>query len=127
MIEFEAGKPFALRSLRIKTGQIKELMKKLVLTIIHFPSVSILWAASSIDSALIFSELKKDEDDPNIHDAAGINSDQDGVESKYNTKQVDMVLSLPGVNSGNVYRLLDNYHNLTDLSNATGMTHIQVV
>ena len=27
LIEFEAGKPFALRALRIKTGQIKELMK----------------------------------------------------------------------------------------------------
>ena len=54
LIEFEAGKPFALKALWVKTSQIRELMQKLVLTIIHFPSVCILWSPSSV----MFGELK---------------------------------------------------------------------
>ena len=58
LIEFEAGKPFALKALRVKTSQIRELMQKLVLTVIHFPSVRILWSPSSTDTAVMFGELK---------------------------------------------------------------------
>ena len=59
LIEFEPGKPFALKALRVKTWQIRELMQKLVLTIIHFPSVRILWSPSSTDTAVMFGELKQ--------------------------------------------------------------------
>ena len=69
LIEFEEGKPFALRGIHVKTYQIKELMEKLMLTILHFPKVKILWSPSPLDTALIFSNLKENSDDPLIEDA----------------------------------------------------------
>ena len=44
LIEFEEGKPFALRGIHVKTYQIKDLMEKLMLTILHFPKTRILWS-----------------------------------------------------------------------------------
>ena len=69
LIEFEEGKPFALRGIHVKTYQIKELMEKLMLTILHFPKVRLLWSPSPLDTALMFSALKENSDDPLIEDA----------------------------------------------------------
>ena len=74
LIEFEAGKPFALKALRVKTYQIKELMQKLVLTILHFPTVRILWSATSTDTAVMFGQLKDDQDEPVLSEAQAINA-----------------------------------------------------
>ena len=74
LIEFEAGKPFALKALRVKTDQIRLLMQKLVVTILHFPSVRILWAPSSTDTAIMFGELKNYDDSgqPDLEEAQAL-------------------------------------------------------
>ena len=69
LIEFEEGKPFALRGIHVKTYQIRELMEKLMLYILHFPKVGIIWSATPLDTALTFAALKEFSDDPSIEEA----------------------------------------------------------
>lgn len=119
LIEFEEGKPFALRGLHVKTYQIKELMEKLMLTILHFPKVAIIWSPTPLDTALIFSSLKENWDDPSIRDALEHEAGSTDLQKQYNSQQVDLLLTLPGIDTKNVHRLLNNFNNFAEICTKT--------
>ena len=75
-----------MKALRVKTYQIKELMQKLVLTILHFPTVRILWSATSTDTAVMFGQLKDDQDEPVLSEAQAINAGNSPITPKLASK-----------------------------------------
>ncbi|KAG2226446.1 hypothetical protein INT45_000614 [Circinella minor] len=118
LIEFDENKSFSLQSLSDmkSTVQLSDLSSKLVLVTLTFPKVKIIWSSSPHETAAIFDDLKKAEEEPEVDKAVLVGAEStDDVNSSYNMTPQDILRSLPGVTSKNYKLLMNDVKNLQEL------------
>jgi DNA excision repair protein ERCC-4 len=133
LIEFDAGKSFTLEpfadlslsgsssfaSLNPLTSS--DLQSKLVLLTLAFPRLKIIWSSSPYQTAEIFEELKKQQEEPDPMKAVQLGL-EDGEEAEGRTwSQVpqDMLRAVPGVNGKVMAALMLVVGSVQELSNMT--------
>ncbi|KAI8149173.1 hypothetical protein BJV82DRAFT_209509 [Fennellomyces sp. T-0311] len=118
LIEFDENKSFSLQSLSDMKSNVtmSDLSSKLVLLTLTFPKVKVIWSSSPHETAAVFDELKKTEEEPDVEKAALIGAEStDDVNNAYNMTPQDILRSLPGVTSKNYKVLMNAVDNLQEL------------
>jgi DNA excision repair protein ERCC-4 len=127
LIEFEAQKAFMLDPFAdiSSTGSGPsqaglDLQSKLVLLCISFPKLRIIWSSSPYQTAEIFEELKKQQDEPDPLKAVqiGLENGEDPETRTFNQTPQDMLRAVPGVTNKNISRLIIGFDNVQDVANA---------
>ncbi len=127
LIEFDARKAFTLEpfadfntSLGAASVVGSDLQSKLVLLCLAFPKLRIIWSSSPYQTAEIFEELKKQQDEPDPIKAVQIGLDfGDDTESRtFNQTPQDMLRAVPGVTAKALARLIMEYESVQDVANA---------
>jgi DNA excision repair protein ERCC-4 len=130
LIEFDQNKsftlePFADFSAQSNTAGLAaspDLQGKLVMLTLAFPRLRIIWSSSPYQTAEIFNELKKQQDEPDPLKAVqlGLDPDMQGGDSEmrsFNQTSQDMLRALPGVNESIVMTLMLRTENVEELAN----------
>ena len=136
LIEFDHNKsftldPFAdltsLSTLKMPDSETKDLQSKLVLLTLAFPRLKIIWSSSPFQTAEIFEELKKQQEEPDPLRAVqiGLNlNNEDGAglvlnpeERTFNTAPQDLLRTIPGVTGKNAYRVYLECRNVMEVAN----------
>jgi len=119
LIEFDSNKPFALQGKYYMSRDVQssDLVARLQLLTLHFPKLRILWSPSPHATAEIVEELKKGREEPDATKAAtlGVDIIDDYNVDRFNAQVKDFVSKLPGINSKNIFALLNKAENLLDL------------
>lgn len=129
LIEFDETKSFHFKGrywgVQSKTGSFgpkkdysQDLVERLILLTIHHPNLKIVWSPSTHFTAELFEYLKIDRDQPDAKKIASISSQElppETFEDKYDIQVREFLLKLPGVNSSNVYALMNKVPTLADL------------
>lgn len=127
LIEFDAQKaftlePFADLSTSLGTASMvgSDLQSKLVLLCLAFPKLRIIWSSSPYQTAEIFEELKKSQDEPDPIKAVQIGlEDGDDPETRtFNQVPQDMLRAVPGVSAKALGQLVLRYENVSAVANA---------
>ncbi|KAF2160127.1 hypothetical protein M409DRAFT_29423 [Zasmidium cellare ATCC 36951] len=128
LIEFDAQKAFTLEpfvdysssSLAASSAVGSDLQSKLVLLTLAFPKLRIIWSSSPYQTASIFEELKKSQDEPDPIKAVqiGLESGEDPETRTFNQTPQDMLRCVPGVNGKVLNRLILEYESVVDVANA---------
>lgn len=97
-----------------------DLNSRLVLLLLHFPALKIIWSSSPHETMHIFRDLKRGHGDPAISafsSAASAEGEQQAVStlSNANSAAREMILRMPGVNTGNVHRLMQAASSMREL------------
>ncbi|KAK1930615.1 DNA repair endonuclease XPF [Phytophthora citrophthora] len=132
LIEFTQGKAFSLQDVSELGSEINatNIVSKLTLLILHFPSLRILWSRSPHATVDLFKIVKKYQDEPDMEAAAALgnglptddsaaqtNSGEGGLASNYyNTSSIDVLKKLPGINEHNFRKVISSVQNLAELS-----------
>ena len=128
LIEFDAQKAFtlepfadlsaALGSASMIGGQ--DLQSKLVMLTLAFPKLRIIWSSSPYQTAEIFAELKKSQDEPDPIRAVQIGLDEGDDPETRTFSQVpqDMLRCVPGVSAKGLGQLVLRYENVQAVANA---------
>lgn len=147
LIEFTQGKAFSLQdSSEIGTEiTATNIISKLTLLVLHFPSLRIMWSRSPHATVDLFKVIKKHQDEPDMEAAAalgngnvsssagtetagggpdttttttvvGTNPEEGLAASYYNTSSMDVLKKLPGINDHNFRKVLAKVTNLAELS-----------
>ncbi|KAI9923079.1 hypothetical protein PsorP6_000256 [Peronosclerospora sorghi] len=132
LIEFSQGKAFSLQDESELTPEINatNIVSKLTLLILHFPSLRILWSRSPHATVDLFKIVKKYQDEPDMDTAAalgnGLLRDDSAAQTKnregelgskyYNTNSIDVLKKLPGVTEHNSRKIAASVENLVELS-----------
>ncbi|KAL4110827.1 hypothetical protein PRIC1_002512 [Phytophthora ramorum] len=132
LIEFTQGKAFSLQDVSELGPEINgtNIVSKLTLLILHFPSLRILWSRSPHATVDLFKIIKKYQDEPDMEAAAALgnglpmddsaaqaNRGEGGLASSYyNTSSIDVLKKLPGINEHNFRKVLASVKNLAELS-----------
>ncbi|XP_045109312.1 DNA repair endonuclease XPF-like isoform X3 [Portunus trituberculatus] len=95
----------------------KDIAAKLQLLTIHFPHLKLLWCPSPYASAEIFQMLKADREEPAVSQAEAVTAETnpDVISERYNPQVKDFVSKLPGINTKNMYSLLNKIVSLSEL------------
>lgn len=127
LIEFDAQKAFTLEpfadyssSALASTAVGSDLQSKLVLLTLAFPKLRVIWSSSPYQTASIFEELKKSQDEPDPIKAVqlGLDAGEDPETRTFNQTPQDMLRSVPGVNGKVLSRLVLEYESVIDVANA---------
>lgn len=97
-----------------------DLIDKLILLTIHHPNLRIVWSPSTHFTAELFEYLKSERDQPDPVKIAAISAQElpaESFEDQYDIQVKDFLLKLPGVNTGNVYSIMNAAPTLADLVN----------
>ncbi|KAI9725732.1 MAG: hypothetical protein M1828_002615 [Chrysothrix sp. TS-e1954] len=119
LIEFDQNKSFTLEpfaDLTLSGGSSlaslnpnasNDLQSKLVLLTIAFPRLRIIWSSSPYQTAEIFEELKKQQDEPDPMKAVqiGLEAGQEAEQQTFSQVPQDMLRAVPGITSKNMSRL----------------------
>lgn len=128
LIEFDQNKSFTLEPFADLTGATSasalaaapDLQSKLVLLTIAFPRLRIIWSSSPYQTAEIFEELKKNNDEPDARKAASLGA-QEGEESEvaraFNQTAMDMLREIPGIDDKNMRGLALEVSSIHELAN----------
>ena len=125
LIEFDQNKSFTLDPFADSTlsstitSNSQDLQSKIVMLTIAFPRLKIIWSSSPYQTAEIFEELKKNQDEPDPIKAVQIGldaSDQPGEQSFNQTPQ-DMLRAVPGITGKNLSRITLEVEDMVALSN----------
>merc|ERR1712142_522016 len=119
LIEFDSNKPFSLQGKYYMSRDVQssDLVARLQLLTMHFPKLRILWSPSPHATAELVEELKKGREEPDASKAAtlGVDIVDDYNVDRFNAQIKDFLSKLPGINSKNVYAVLNKATNLIDL------------
>lgn len=127
LIEFDAQKaftlePFADLSTSLGTASMvgSDLQSKLVLLCLAFPKLRIIWSSSPYQTAEIFEELKKQQDEPDPIKAVqtGLEAGEDAEARTFSQTPQDMLRVVPGVSSKALNQLILEYDSVQDVANA---------
>lgn len=126
LIEFDAQKaftlePFADYSAAQSSNFVgSDLQSKLVLLTLAFPKLRIIWSSSPYQTAEIFEELKKQQDEPDPIKAVqlGLGEGEDPETRTFNQTPQDMLRCVPGVNAKVLQRLIIEFESVADVANA---------
>lgn len=127
LIEFDQNKSFTLEPFADHTSTVtaasnpSDLQAKLVLLTLAFPRLKVIWSSSPYQTAEIFDELKKQQEEPDPIQAVqvGLGVGEDPAEQSFNQTPHDMLRCVPGVTAKNMARLTLELGDLTDVSNLT--------
>ncbi|KAF2689303.1 DNA repair endonuclease XPF [Lentithecium fluviatile CBS 122367] len=128
LIEFDQNKSFTLEpfsDLSAPTtpaglASAPDLQAKIVMLTLAFPRLKIIWSSSPYQTAEIFSELKKQQDEPDPLKAVqlGLDPSMQGDELRsFNQVTQDMLRALPGVNEKALTTLTLEVENILELAN----------
>ncbi|SMQ50611.1 unnamed protein product [Zymoseptoria tritici ST99CH_3D7] len=128
LIEFDAQKaftlePFADYSASSSSNLVgSDLQSKLVLLTLAFPRLRIIWSSSPYQTAEIFEELKKQQDEPDPIRAVqlGLGEGEDAETRTFNQTPQDMLRAVPGVNAKVLQTLILKFDNVMDVANSDG-------
>ena len=127
LIEFDVQKaftlePFADLSSSLGSASVvgSDLQSKLVLLCLAFPKLRIIWSSSPYQTAEIFEELKKQQDEPDPFKAVqiGLENGDDPETRTFSQIPQDMLRAVPGVTSKALNRLIIEYENVQEVANA---------
>lgn len=128
LIEFDQNKSFTLEpftdfsapSNSSGLAATPDLQGKLVMLTLAFPRLRIIWSSSPYQTAEIFAELKKQQDEPDPLKAVqlGLDPNMEGSEMRsFNQTAQDMLRALPGVTEQIVTTLCLKVENMMELAN----------
>lgn len=131
LIEFDQNKSFTLEpfsdlSAPANTSGLSatapDLQSKIVILTLAFPRLKIIWSSSPYQTAEIFSELKKQQEEPDPLKAVQIGLDpslQGDAEMQNSFSQIgqDMLRAIPGVTEKAVTNLVLEVENVQELAN----------
>jgi DNA excision repair protein ERCC-4 len=125
LIEFDQNKsftldPFAEHSSTVTTaGNASDLQAKLVLLTLAFPRLKVIWSSSPYQTAEIFEELKKQQEEPDPIKAVqiGLLAGEDPADQSFNQTPQDMLRAVPGVTQKNMGRITMETGNILEVSN----------
>jgi len=128
LIEFDHNKSFTLdpfadltsvSTLKMPDSDTKDLQSKLVLLTLAFPRLKVIWSSSPYQTAEIFEELKKQQEEPDPMRAVqmGLTGDEDPEERTFNTGPQDLLRTIPGVTAKNASRLYLETRNVMEVAN----------
>ncbi|KAF2017426.1 DNA repair endonuclease XPF, partial [Aaosphaeria arxii CBS 175.79] len=128
LIEFDQNKSFTLEpfsdmSMPTTTSGLSvapDLQAKLVMLTLAFPRLKIIWSSSPYQTAEIFSELKKQQDEPDPLKAVqtGLDPNMAGEEMRsFNQVTQDMLRTIPGVTESIVIKIVLECQNLLEFVN----------
>lgn len=129
LIEFDQNKsftldPFAdltssLSNLKIPDSETRDLQSKIVLLTLSFPRLKIIWSSSPYQTAQIFEELKKQQEEPDPMKAVrlGLEDGEDEGERTFNTAPQDLLRAIPGVSGKNASRLFLECRDVKEVAN----------
>lgn len=127
LIEFDQQKAFTLEpfadlsaSLGSASAVGSDLQSKLVLLTIAFPRLRIIWSSSPYQTAEIFEELKKQQDEPDPVRAVqmGLEEGEDPESRTFSQVPQDMLRIVPGVTAKGLGRLVLEMENVVAVANA---------
>ena len=125
LIEFDQNKSFTLDPFADHTGTLSgaanpsDLQSRLVLLTLAFPRLKIIWSSSPYQTAEIFEELKKnqDESDPIKAVLIGLDAGEDPNDQSFNQTPQEMLGAIPGITSKNMSRITLEVGNVVEVSN----------
>lgn len=125
LIEFDQNKSFTLDPFADHTSSLhsasnpSDLQSKIVLLTLAFPRLKIIWSSSPYQTAEIFDELKKQQEEPDPIRAVqvGLVAGEDPADQTFNQTPHDMLRCVPGVTAKNMSRLTLEVADLAEVSN----------
>lgn len=125
LIEFDQNKAFTLDPFADHTSSVStaanpsDLQSKIVLLTLAFPRLKIIWSSSPYQTAEIFDELKKQQEEPDPIKAVqiGLVAGEDAADQSFNQTPQDMLRCVPGVTAKNMSRVTLEVQDLVDVSN----------
>ncbi|KAG6991181.1 DNA repair protein rad16 [Physcia stellaris] len=130
LIEFDQNKSFTLdpfadahsSTSSLSTAQNpSDLQSKLVLLTLAFPRLKIIWSSSPYETAKIFEELKKLQEEPDPIKAVqvGLVAGEEPGDQSFNQTPQEMLRAVPGVSGKNYQRLTLEVGTLQEVANLT--------
>ena len=131
LIEFDENRAFTLEpfadhfakgassTIIIDPKNPSDVQAKLVLLTLAFPRLRVVWSSSPYQTAEMFAELKKNQDEPDPVKAVRMGleaGDAEGAQS-FNPTPLDMLRAVPGVTAANVHRVARAAPDLMAVSN----------
>ncbi|XP_015913172.1 DNA repair endonuclease XPF [Parasteatoda tepidariorum] len=122
LIEFDQNKAFSMQGKYYFTSSAssQNVISKLILLTCHFPQLRILWCSSPYATSEMFELLKVKREQPDEEKAALMRVEENASElsiSKFNPIGYDFISKLPGINSKNIWPILNNVSSIADLVN----------
>ncbi|KAI9863177.1 MAG: hypothetical protein M1813_003997 [Trichoglossum hirsutum] len=122
LIEFDQNKSFTLEPFADTSGTITshtDLQSRLVLLTLAFPRLKIIWSSSPYQTAEIFEELKKNQDEPDPIKAVsiGLADGEDPADQTFNQTPLEMLGAVPGVSAKCARTLVLEVGSIVELSN----------
>ena len=126
LIEFDQNKSFTLDTFgtdhttsSLKPDSPSDLQSKITLLTLAFPRLKIIWSSSPYQTAEIFEELKKQQEEPDPVKAVqiGLVAGEDVGEQSFNQTPQDMLRAVPGMSEKNLSRVTLEVQNLLEVSN----------
>ncbi|MCJ1393131.1 hypothetical protein MMC18_006003 [Xylographa bjoerkii] len=125
LIEFDQNKSFTLDPFADHTTAIataanpSDLQSRLVLLTLAFPRLKVIWSSSPYQTAEIFEELKKNQEEPDPIKAVqiGLNAGEDPNDQSFNQTPQDMLRAVPGITAKNMNRITLEVDNILEVSN----------
>ena len=128
LIEFDHNKSFTLdpfadltsvATLKLADNDNKDLQSKLVLLTLAFPRLKVIWSSGPYQTAEIFEELKKQQEEPDPLKAVqiGLEDGEDPDERTFNQTPQELLRTIPGMSHKNASRLYLEAQNIVDVAN----------
>ncbi|CAG7728085.1 unnamed protein product [Allacma fusca] len=108
-------------STRFGKNDLTQVMPKLQVLTMNFPNLRLIWSPGSHYTSEVFQELKKGKDQPSPEEAMAIQKESVGehISTKYNPIPHSFLSKMPGIDSRNVYSILNRCESLHELANLT--------
>ena len=131
LIEFDQNKAFTLEPFADLTAggmssiasldpkASNDLQSKLVLLTLAFPKLRIIWSSSPYQTAEIFEELKKQQDEPDPMRAVqiGLEAGEDAEQRMFSQAPQEMLRVLPGIDPKNMHNIMLDVESIHALAN----------
>jgi DNA excision repair protein ERCC-4 len=126
LIEFDQGKsftlePFADMSAPAGLAAAPDLQAKIVMLTLAFPRLKIIWSSSPYQTAEIFAELKKQQEEPDpltaVQKGMDPNMQGDNEVRSFNQTGQELLRAIPGVNETVAMRLMLETENVVQVAN----------
>ena len=131
LIEFDQNKAFTLEPFADLTASgvssiasldpkaSNDLQSKLVLLTLAFPRLRIIWSSSPYQTAEIFEELKKQQDEPDPMRAVqiGLEAGEEAEQRTFSQAPQDMLRVLPGIDAKNMQNIMLDVESMHVLAN----------
>ncbi|GME92566.1 unnamed protein product [Ambrosiozyma monospora] len=136
LIEFEEGKSFSLEPFTTgfrngipnaiaggaanTNSMMNDLQLKLMILLTSFPALRIIWTSSPFETAKVFRELKRSQDEPDVEEAInfGLNPSFN-KDTTFNDAAIDLLRNIPGITDVNYMLILQKVSSLKELSAMT--------